>query len=80
MKKDQVALKRIIKHLYKLERPAYVGELSLAIGYSLERTEGFLQHLIEQGYVRYATEEELPKAGAFVVTLIDKANVGWAFE
>lgn len=78
-KKFKIAVAKVKKEMYKRERVMYVGELSLAAGISIERVEEVVDFLLEEGMIRYVSDDEklalkLPVT-AELVTYIEKAKL-----
>lgn len=53
-----VLFARIEREFHRSHRPLLLGEVSLVVGWSLERTEQALSVLVERGTVRHATIAE----------------------
>mgnify|MGYP006300739577 CR=1 FL=1 len=61
--RDVKAYEEALRHFHRVDRPVFLGELSLVVGMSLRRTEDVLRELVEGGHVRPATREELSALG-----------------
>ena len=64
-------------------RPVYIGEISSNIGWSLERTEGFVEFMVDEGTLRTATGAEIKKLdgckGARIYALTGKVDPRLAY-
>lgn len=64
---------KIIQLFHRSTRPLFLGQISLEIGWSLERTEKMIQLLISQHVIRCADVSELkfvdahPESNVFVL-------------
>jgi hypothetical protein len=71
-------LERIIAQFHRLARPVFLGEISLEVGWSLERVQQMLQRLIDSGVIREATGAEVQSLGglngSFVYALTTQAS------
>jgi hypothetical protein len=63
MKPNDIIINTILYYCHRYDRPMFVGELSTLIGWSIERTELFVQYMIEQNLLRCASIEEATKIG-----------------
>ena len=62
---------RIVSLFHRAARPVFLGQVSLEIGWSLERTEIMLNELVVSGVLRRAFPDEMRKIGA----VTDDSNV-----
>jgi len=74
---------RIVSLFHRAARPMFLGQISLEIGWSLERTELMLNELVGLGVLRRALPEEMRKIGAVtddanVYTLVDAPSAALA--
>lgn len=73
-----------IRYFHKLNRPILLGELSLYVDVSLERSQRIVERLIDMGIVRSATEKELFSINAssksFVYVLAVKRDLSLAYR
>lgn len=53
------ALSRIMFFCNRVAKPFLLGHLASDIGWSLECTESYLEHLVIEGVVRHATLDEI---------------------
>ena len=51
----------ILYHCHKKSRPLFIGELASDIGWSIERTESYVEYMILNGEIRNASPEEIKK-------------------
>lgn len=54
----QKVLEMIVGFIERVDRPVYLGHVSLEVGWSLERTQEMMDLLEEKGVVRKLTLEE----------------------
>ena len=74
----QAALDKIVNYFHRLEKPVFIGQVALYVGYSIEQTEAMLAALIDVGVIRIMTRDEKNVQGmdprACVYTLTDLAR------
>lgn len=75
-------LQKVIRCLHRVDRPIFLGPISMEIGASLDCTEKLLNLLIRNNIVRESTTIEKASIGALssgsVYNLVGKAKVGLA--
>lgn len=50
---------RILFFCNRLAKPFYLGRIADDIGWSLERTEGYLEYMVSEGVIRHASKDEM---------------------
>lgn len=56
---SNIVLRKIVVYFRKTERPLFLGQIALEIGYSLEQTEYFLESLASMGLVQQLSAPEV---------------------
>lgn len=72
----------IVSYLHKVTRPAYLGFISLEVGWSLARTEEVMDHLQDEGIVKMLDSQgleahKLPK-DSIVYALVGRSELSKA--
>lgn len=78
----RAALQKIVGYFHRVDRPLYMGYVSLEIGYSLDQTEAMLVALSDVGIVRQLSVDELKAmkvdVRANMWVLVEKASISKA--
>lgn len=74
----QKALQKIVSYFHRVDRPVYLGYVSVEVGYSLAQTEDMLHALEDAGVVRQLTAQEKVElqidSRANIWVLVDRAH------
>jgi hypothetical protein len=54
---------RIVAYMRRMEKPVYMGSIAIEIGYGLNRTQHFIDNLVDENIIREVTLKEKSDLG-----------------
>jgi hypothetical protein len=74
-----IVTERILRYFNMVDHPVFLGHVAVEIGYSLARTEEFVNKLVDKGVLRHASREEVKfldgEPGSNVFVLVSGSNL-----
>lgn len=58
------ACRKILRHFHRVQRPTFLGDLAIEVGFNIETTMKFVNSLLDDKLIRLATQQELRSLGA----------------